>query len=160
MQRICINFGYYPYALAITKPCLLCYCLNHAVSATRHLPDRGKQNPGICQLAWVPTPDFDKSRLGAPSSHASKGASAASPGKSGNGPNYHESWFRPVFYSSGYLFTPDFEFGMTQAFLGQMDGTSRTGMGLKPPKPGSFGIWGPPTTRAVATCIPGISSRC
>ena len=38
-----------------------------------------------------------------------------------------------------------------------MDGTSGTGMGLKPPKPGSFGIWGPPTTGAVATCLPGIS---
>merc|ERR1712185_435623 len=29
---------------------------------------------------------------------------------------------------------------MTQAFWGQMDGTSRSGMGLKPPKPGSFGF--------------------
>ena len=64
-------------------------------------PTGDKQNPGIYQLAWVPTPDFDKSRLGAPSGHASEGASAASPGKSGNCPNYQESWFRPVFYSSG-----------------------------------------------------------
>ena len=30
--------------------------------------------------------------------------------------------------------------------------------GLKPLKPGSFGIWGPPTTRVVATCLPGISA--
>ena len=37
----------------------------------------------------------------------------------------------------------DFEFGMTQAFSGQMDGTSGTGMGLKPPKPGSFGFGDP-----------------
>ena len=44
------------------------------------------------------------------------------------------------FFEATYLFTPDFEFGMTQAFLGQMDGTSSTGMGLKPPKPGSFGF--------------------
>ena len=28
-----------------------------------------------------------------------------------------------------YLFTPDFEFGMTQAFSGQTDGTSRTAVG-------------------------------
>ena len=32
--------------------------------------------------------------------------------------------------------------------------------GLKPLKPGSFGFWGPPTTNAVATCIPGISAKC
>ena len=36
-----------------------------------------------------------------------------------------------------------FEFAMTQSFSGQMDGTSRSGMGLKPPKPGSFGFWDP-----------------
>ena len=32
--------------------------------------------------------------------------------------------------------------------------------GLKPLKPGSFGFWGPPTTRAVATCLSGISAKC
>ena len=32
--------------------------------------------------------------------------------------------------------------------------------GLKPLKPGSFGFWGPPTTKVVATCIPGISAKC
>ena len=32
--------------------------------------------------------------------------------------------------------------------------------GLKPLKPGSFGFWGPPTTKVEATCIPGISARC
>ena len=30
--------------------------------------------------------------------------------------------------------------------------------GLKPLKPGSFGFWGPPTTKVEATCIPGISA--
>ena len=42
---------------------------------------------------------------------------------------------------------------MTQAFSGQMDGTSGTGMGLKPPEPGSFGFWGPPTTKVEATSL-------
>ena len=32
-------------------------------------------------------------------------------------------------FEATYLFTPDFEFGMTQAFSGQTDGTSRTAMG-------------------------------
>ena len=32
-------------------------------------------------------------------------------------------------FEATYLFTRDFEFGMTQSFLGQMDGTSRTAMG-------------------------------
>ena len=33
------------------------------------------------------------------------------------------------FFVATYLFTPDFEFGMTQSFSGQTDGTSRTAMG-------------------------------
>jgi hypothetical protein len=41
-----------------------------------------------------------------------------------------------------YLFTPDYEFGMTQAFSGQVDGTSGTGMGLKTPKPRSLTLAG------------------
>ena len=49
---------------------------------------------------------------------------------------------------------------MTQAFLGQMDGTSRTGMGLKPPKPGSFGFWGPPTTKVEATPLNQEPAKC
>ena len=32
-------------------------------------------------------------------------------------------------FEAKYLFTRDFEFGMTEAFLGQMDGTSRSAMG-------------------------------
>ena len=35
-------------------------------------------------------------------------------------------------FEATYLVTPDFEFGMTQAFLGQMDGRSRSGMARKP----------------------------
>ena len=49
---------------------------------------------------------------------------------------------------------------MTQAFSGQMDGTSGTGMGLKPPKPGSFGIWGPPTTKVEATSLNQEPAKC
>ena len=33
------------------------------------------------------------------------------------------------FFEATYLVTPDFEFGMTQAFSGQTDGTSRSAMG-------------------------------
>ena len=33
------------------------------------------------------------------------------------------------FFVATYLFTPDFEFGVTQSFLGQTDGTSRSAMG-------------------------------
>ena len=36
------------------------------------------------------------------------------------------------FFEATYLVTPDFEFGMTQAFSGQMDGTSATQMARKP----------------------------
>ena len=36
------------------------------------------------------------------------------------------------FFEATYLVIPDFEFGMTQAFLGQMDGRSRSGMARKP----------------------------
>ena len=36
------------------------------------------------------------------------------------------------FFEAKYLFTRDFEFGMTQSFLGQTDGTSRTGMARNP----------------------------
>ena len=32
--------------------------------------------------------------------------------------------------------------------------------GLKPPKPRSFGFWGPPTTKVEATCLSGISASC
>ena len=32
--------------------------------------------------------------------------------------------------------------------------------GAKTPKPGSFGIWGPPTKRVEATCPRGISAKC
>ena len=33
------------------------------------------------------------------------------------------------FFEATYLVTPDFEFGMTQSFSGQTDGTGRTAMG-------------------------------
>ena len=36
------------------------------------------------------------------------------------------------FFEATYLVTPDFEFGMTQAFSGQTDGRSRSGMARKP----------------------------
>ena len=52
------------------------------------------------------------------------------------------------------------EFGMTQSFSGQMDGTSGTGMGLKPPKPGSFGIWGPPTKKVEAKKLNQEPAKC
>ena len=44
------------------------------------------------------------------------------------------TWFnskKPLngFSEATCLFTPDFEFGMTQAFSAQTDGTSRTAMG-------------------------------
>ena len=32
--------------------------------------------------------------------------------------------------------------------------------GLKPLKPGSFGFWGPPITKAEAKSTPGISAKC
>jgi len=43
-----------------------------------------------------------------------------------------------------YLVTPDFEFGMTQAFSGQMDGTSRSQKrnGEKALKPKTEVFWG------------------
>ena len=63
-------------------------------------------------------------------------------------------------FEATYLFTPDLEFGMTQAFSGQMDGTSGTGMGLNPPKPGSFGIWGPPTKKVVGKKLNQEPAKC
>ena len=44
------------------------------------------------------------------------------------------------FFEAAYLVTPDFEFGMTQAFSGQTDGTSRSGMARKPYNRGPWGF--------------------
>ena len=43
------------------------------------------------------------------------------------------------FFEATYLFTPDFEFGMTQSFSGQMDATSATQMARNPQNRGLLG---------------------
>ena len=57
-----------------------------------------------------------------------------------------------------YLFTRDFEYRHDAVVFRPNRRHEQKRNGLKPLKPESLGFWGPPTTKAEATCIPGISA--